>query len=69
MVGAGVIVGVLAVWLASGRVQFTWRISWLAVIFALICAASIIAGGKTADWIAGGIFEVVHGIVAVIMAI
>ncbi len=63
MLGAAVIVTLILVWLASGRVQFTWRISWLAVTFVVICAASIVAGGRVAGWIAGGIFEAVRGIV------
>jgi hypothetical protein len=62
MVAAGVIVGVIIIWLTTGRVQYTWRISWLAAGFAVICAASALAGGKLAAWTAGGIFEFVKGV-------
>ena len=62
MVGAAVIVGVIGIWLTTGRVQFTWRISWLAVGFALICATSLAVGGKLSGWIAGGIFTFIRGV-------
>ncbi len=69
MIGAAVIVVLILIWLASGRVQFTWRISWVIGAFVVICAASLAAGGRLATWIAGGIFEAVSGIVHLISAL
>ena len=66
MVGAGVIVGLIAIWLAGRRLEFTWRMAWLSVIFALICVSSLAAGGRVAGWIAGGLFELFHGIASLI---
>jgi hypothetical protein len=66
VVAAAVGVGVLAIWLTTGRVQFTWRISWLAVAFVVVCVSSLAAGDKLAGWIAAGIFEVIRGVVTVI---
>jgi hypothetical protein len=69
MVAAAVGVGVLAIWLTTGRVQFTWRISWLAAGFAVICASSLAAGGKLSGWISGGIFEVIRGVVRFLLKV
>ena len=69
MVGAGVLVGVLLIWLATGRVQYTWRMSWLMGAVVAICAASVPGGIKLMTLIAEGIFALVHGIVALISAI
>lgn len=66
MVGGAVIVGVLLVWLASRRAQFIWRISWITGIFVVISATSLVAGNRLASGIAGGIFELVGGIVNLI---
>ena len=64
MVGAGVIVGMLLVWLSRKRLEFTWRISWLMGAVVAVCAASLPGGIKLMTFIAGGIFTLVHGIVA-----
>jgi type IV secretory pathway VirB2 component (pilin) len=69
MVGGAVIVGVLLVWLASGRAQFTWKISWIIGIFVAICATSLVAGSRLASGIAGGIFELVNAIANLIKSI
>jgi hypothetical protein len=66
MVGAAVIVGVILVWLVTGRAHFTWRISWLTGIFVAICAASLVAGGRLASGIADGIFELANAIINLI---
>ena len=69
MVGAGVIVGVLLIWLSRKRLEFTWRMSWLMGAVVAICAASLPGGIKLMTLIAEGIFALVHGIVALISAI
>ena len=69
MVGAAVGVGLLLIWLAGKRLEYTWRISWLAAAFAVICAASLAAGGRLSGWISGGIFTLIQGVVRLILAL
>lgn len=66
MVGAAVAVGLVLAWLASKRLEFTWRVSWLMGLGAAICAASLNGGTKVATGVAGGIFTLAHGIASFI---
>ena len=64
---AAIAVGMLAIWRASKRLEFTWRMSWLAAAFVVICVSTASAGMDLAGGIAGGLFTLVHGIAAVVV--
>jgi hypothetical protein len=59
---AAVIIGVILIWLISGRVQFTWRISWILAGVALICVSGLAAGDRLMAWTADGLFVLFGGI-------
>ena len=62
MVAAAVGVALVVLWLASRRLEFKWRISWLLVAFGLVCASGPSAGVHRAGGIAEGIYTAVHGV-------
>jgi hypothetical protein len=61
---AGVVVGVVLIWLSSRRVEFGWRMLWLLVIVVAICAGSASNAVKVMGAIGDGLYEVAHGIAA-----
>ena len=69
MVGAAVIVGVILVWLASRRVEFCWRTLWLFVIIVGICAGSASNAVHVTGDIGGGLYEIAHGVGALLNAL
>jgi hypothetical protein len=64
MVAAAVVIGVIALWLTTKRLEFGWRMGWILAGFGLVCASSLAAGGHLAAGIAGGIFEGAKGLAA-----
>ena len=62
MLGPAVVVALLLLWLSRGRLAFTWRMSWLAALFAVICVANLTAGLKVAGGIAGGLSLGAHSL-------
>jgi hypothetical protein len=69
MLGPAIVVALLLLWLSRGRVAFTWRMSWLAAAFVVICVSNLHAGMKVVSGIAGGLFLGAHSIGAFINAL
>lgn len=61
MVAAAVIIPLAVIWLASKRLEFTWRMSWLLVALVVVCASSLAAGTHAMAWVAEGVFGAASG--------
>ena len=69
MVGAAVIVGVVLVWLSSQRLEFGWKMAWVFVIIVGICAGSASNAVHVTGDIGGGLYEIAHGVGALLNAL